>query len=202
MSVSFEMNAELRSDMGKGASRRLRREADLVPAVVYGLGLPALSISVTHKDMFLNLEHEGFYSHVLTINVDGKTEKVILKDLQRHPYKPRILHADFLRVDENATIHKKVPLHFVNGDRAPGVKTGGGQIEKSITEVEIVCLPSQLPEFIEVNLIGMQLNDVLHLSDLKLSSAITIAELAKGHDLAVVSVHRSKAGTAEAAAAE
>lgn len=201
MSVSFELNAELRSDMGKGASRRLRRDADKVPAVIYGAGKDALSISLLHKDMFLNLEHEAFYSHVLTIKVDGKTEKVILKDLQRHPYKARILHADFLRVDESAKLHKKVPLHFLNEASAPGVKTAGGSVDRSVSEVEIICLPQDLPEFIEVDLGNLELNQVLHLSDLKLPKGVELVELSKGHDLSVVSIHR-KGGASEAAEGE
>ena len=196
MSVSYELNAELRSDMGKGASRRLRREAEQVPAVIYGLGQPALSITVPHKDLFLKLEHEAFYSHVLTINVAGKVEKVVLKDLQRHPYKQIILHADFLRVDEANKLTKKIPLHFVGAEKCPAVKLGGGQIDHAVSEVEVSCLPSQLPEFIEVDLSGLEMNQVVHLSNLKLPAGVELVELAKGHDLSIASVHR-KGGAAE-----
>ena len=192
MSVDFILNAELRKDEGKGASRRLRR-AGKVPAVIYGANKDAVSISLDHNDLVKHLEHEAFYSHLLTVKLEGKEEQAILKDLQRHPAKPLIMHMDLQRVSADHKIRMHVPLHFLGEDLAPGVKVGGGLVAHSLTEVEISCLPKDLPEYLEVDLSQMELNQALHLSDIKLPAGVEIAELAHGHDLPVVTIHLPRA---------
>lgn len=184
----FELDASVRHDMGKGASRRLRRE-DKVPGVIYGGGKEAVSLTFEHNKTAKALENEAFYSHILTINIDGTPEKVILKDLQRHPYKARIQHVDFQRVRADQKIHMHVPLHFINADKAPGVKDAGGLVSHIMSDVEVSCLPDDLPEYIEVDLIDMQLNDIKHLSDIKLPKGVQIIDLAHGQDKPFVSVH-------------
>jgi large subunit ribosomal protein L25 len=193
MSVDFNIIAESRSDEGKGASRRLRRE-DKVPGVIYGGGKDAVSISLDHNSMFHHLEHEAFYSHILSISVDGKAEKVVLKDLQRHPYKPTIMHADFMRVNAKEKIRMSVPLHFTGEEIAPGVKIGGGMISHNMTEVEISCLPGALPEYLEVDLSMLELDHSLHLSDVKLPKGVEIVALTHGadHDLPVAAIHKTR----------
>ncbi|MCW8887809.1 MAG: 50S ribosomal protein L25/general stress protein Ctc [Gammaproteobacteria bacterium] len=198
MSVDFNITAESRSDMGKGASRRLRRE-DKVPAVIYGAGKDAVSVTLDHNSLFHHLEHEAFYSHILNIAVDGKAEKVVLKDLQRHPYKPTILHADFLRVDAKEKLRMNVPLHFTGEEVAPGVKIDGGLITHNVTEVEISCLPSNLPEYLEVDLSGLQMDHSLHLSDIKLPEGVEIIALTHGadHDLPVAAIHKMRGSSSD-----
>ncbi|MCK9563160.1 MAG: 50S ribosomal protein L25/general stress protein Ctc, partial [Bacteroidales bacterium] len=166
--VDFSLNAKSRDDAGKGASRRLRRLADEVPAIVYGGASEPQMIALTHKDITHALENEAFYSHIIKLNIDGKGQDVILKDVQRHPAKPRILHLDFLRVDKNQKLHTRVPLHIVNGETAQGVKLGGGIVTQLLNELEILCLPKDLPEFIEVDMASVELGQILHISDLKL----------------------------------
>ena len=197
MSVSFDLNATKRADQGKGASRRLRH-ADQVPAVIYGGDKPAASISLSHNKVILALEHEAFYSHLLTLDVDGVKETVILKAVQRHPYKPKVQHLDFLRVSESEKLHTKVPLHFVNEAGCPAVKAGA-QVHHDLTEVEIVCLPKYLPEFIEVDLKDAQVNQIIHLADLKLPAGVALVALQHGDNKSVVSIHR-RGGAAEEAA--
>jgi large subunit ribosomal protein L25 len=190
MSTDFELNASVRHDLGKGASRRLRRE-NKVPAVIYGGGTDPLSLVLEHNKVMHSLEREAFYSHILTINIDGKAEKAVLKDLQRHPYKPVILHLDLQRVKESEKLRMTVPLHFVGEDIAPGVKTAGGVVAHLINDVEIDCLPKDLPEFIVADVAHLELNETLHLSDLKLPAGVELVQLQHGseHDLPVVSIH-------------
>lgn len=197
MSVDFILNAETRSDMGKGASRRLRR-AGKVPAILYGAGKEPTSISLQHNELAHQLENEAFFSHILTVKVDGKDESAILKDLQRHPGKPIILHADFLRVSATEKIRVNVPLHFVNAETAPGVREGG-LVTHSITEAEVACLPKDLPEFIEVDLGSLELNAIFHLSEVVLPSDVEMVELSHGagHDQAVASIHLPRAAKEE-----
>ena len=198
MSVDFNLAAESRSDKGKGASRRLRREGK-VPAVIYGAGEDAASISIEHDSLFHHLEHEAFYSHILSINVDGNEEKAVLKDLQRHPFKPTILHADFMRVSDKDKLRMSVPLHFTGEDLAPGVKVGGGMVTHNMAEVEISCLPGVLPEYIEADLSELELDHAIHLSDIKLPEGVEIVALSHGadHDLPVAAIHKTR-GSAEA----
>ncbi|MDH3355644.1 MAG: 50S ribosomal protein L25/general stress protein Ctc [Chromatiales bacterium] len=193
MSVDFNITAESRSDMGKGASRRLRRE-DKVPAVVYGAGKDAASITIEHNSLFHHLEHEAFYSHILNITIDGKKEKVVLKDLQRHPYKPTILHADFLRINAKEKLRMTIPLHFTGEEDAPGVRIDGGLITHNVTDVEISCLPGALPEYLEVDLSELQMDHSLHLSDIKLPKGVEIVALSHGtdHDLPIAAIHKMR----------
>ena len=185
----FELEAASRSDMGKGASRRLRRDGK-VPAIVYGGGADPQSITLVHSEILKRLDHEAFYSHILTVNVDGKPNKAVLRDMQRHPAKPIIMHMDFQRVDESKPIRVHVPLHFIGEDVAPGAKAGG-LITHELIEVALDVLPRHLPEFIEVNVSGLDVGESLHLSDLPLPESGSLPELARGegHDLPVVSIH-------------
>ncbi|MDX1490230.1 MAG: 50S ribosomal protein L25/general stress protein Ctc [Pseudohongiellaceae bacterium] len=197
MSNEFELNAEVRTDLGKGASRRLRRLAELVPGVIYGADKEPVSISISHKDLQRALLNEAFYSHIITLNVGKKKEKVVLKDLQRHPAKPRIMHADFQRVSAKQAIQVAVPLHFINEEKCKGVKLGGGSIIKTLNELNISCLPKDLPEFIEVDVLELGLGEAIHISDIKLPSGVSSVDLAHGHDSdnAVVSVLAPRGGS-------
>ncbi len=186
----FEIDAQLRDDIGKGASRRLRH-ANKVPAVVYGAGEAAVSLTLDHNQMFHSLANEAFYSRILTLKINGKGEKVILKAMQRNPAKPRIAHMDFLRVRADQKLHMHVPLHFIGADDAPGVKEGG-VFSHNISDIEVSCLPANLPEFIEVDLSQFALDQTMHLSEIKLPDGVELVAFAhgvEGHDLPVVSVH-------------
>lgn len=191
--ITFELDAEVRENIGRGASRRLR-VANKVPAVVYGAGEQPLSLILDHNKTMHALSHEAFYSHILTINIGKKSEKVILKAMQRHPAKPRILHMDFLRVRADQKLHMHIPLHFKGEEEAPGVKEGG-VFSHVISDVEVSCFPADLPEFIEVDVSSMTLNDVLHLTNIKLPKGVEIVALSQGvegHDAPVVSLHIPK----------
>ncbi len=194
MSKQYVLQAQARELQGKGASRRLRNQG-LVPAVIYGAGQEAQSISLRHNEMIRNLQEEAFYSQIITVDFGDRKESVVLRDLQRHPAKPIIMHADLQRIkdDEEVTVH--VALHFLNEESAKGVKEQGGAISHNLTEVEIACLPKFLPEFIEVDLISLEKGQTLHLSDLKLPEGVTLTQLALGesHDQPVVSCHASTA---------
>lgn len=194
MSNEFEINAELRTDLGKGSSRRLRRLENKVPAVVYGTDKEPESISILAKELDKSLMNEAFYSHILTLNIEGKSQQVVLKNLQRHPAKALILHADFLRVDANHKIHMTVPLHFTNEAQSKAVKLQGAVISHQMSNVEVACLPKDLPEFIEVDLADIELGQIVHLSDLKLTDGVEIVALTHGddHDTAVITVHQPK----------
>ncbi|MDX1453280.1 MAG: 50S ribosomal protein L25/general stress protein Ctc [Oleiphilaceae bacterium] len=195
MSNEFVVNAELRADQGKGASRRLRRLENKIPAILYG-GKSKEPVMLTLKDNEVkkSLENEAFYSHILTVKYDGKEESAILKDLQRHPSRGEVMHADFLRVSKDQPIHVHVPLHFINEESCVGVKMGGGKISHQMVEVEIICLPGDLPEYIEVDMKDVEVETIVHLTDLVLPKGVTIAALQQGddHDLPVASVHKPK----------
>ena len=195
----FEIEAESRSDEGKGASRRLRREG-MVPAVIYGAGKEPRSIKLKHSEVLKRLGHEAFYSHILTVRIDGEPTKAVLRDMQRHPARPIVMHMDFLRVDESRPIRVHVPLHFVGADKAPGVKAGG-LLTHEVVEVELEVLPAQLPEFIEVDVSGLEIGDSVHLSDLKLPESGSLVELARGdsHDIAVAAVHARRGSGSDTA---
>ena len=199
MSQEFLIEAFPRGDQGKGASRRLRREERKIPAIIYGGKKEAVSISIWHNELKKALENEAFFSHILTIELEGKKESVILKDLQRHPYKPLLTHADFLRVDKDHEIHVNVPLHFLNEETAPAIKLQGGVANHQINEVEVICLPQNLPEFLEVDMTAVEMDQVVHLSDLKLPKGVRIAALLQGedHDLPVVAIHKPRAAKTE-----
>ncbi len=204
MSVDFELNAEKRDDMGKGASRRLRRDGR-VPGIIYGGDKAPETISVSQNALGKHLQNEAFYSQIIHVNVDGASTNAVLRDIQRHPYKPIIVHLDLQRVDMNKPVHVHVPLHFINEETSVGVKAGG-LVSHEVIEVEISCLPSALPEFIEVDIANLNVGESLHLTDLKLPEGVSLLELARGedHDLAVVSIHAKKGGgdVEEAEAAE
>lgn len=204
MAITYELTAETRGDTGKGASRRLRHE-DKVPAIIYGGGQSPTQISLAHNQLLKATANEAFFSHILTINLDGVAQKAILKDLQRHPAKPRIMHADFQRVSKDQKITMHVPLHFLNQEKCPGVKTFGGMASHLMTDVEVRCFPDALPEYIEVDMINMNLGDSIHLSELKLPTGVEIVELLHGtghsHDLPVVSVQKLRSASVEDEAA-
>lgn len=194
MTDAFVVNAEVRTDKGKGASRRLRRLENLVPAIIYGGDKEPVSLTLKHNEIIKSLESEAFYSHILTINIAGKAESAILKDLQRHPARDEIMHADFLRVSKNQPINVHVPLHFTNEEACVGVKMEGGAISHQASDVEITCLPGDLPEFIEVDMSEVHIESIIHLSDLVLPKGVTVAALQHGedHDLPVAAVHKPK----------
>ena len=196
MAISFELNAEPRTDTGKGASRRLRHTGK-IPAIMYGGNKDPESLTLDHNEVIRNLEHEAFYSHILTVKVGGSETRAVLRDLQRHPSKPFVQHMDLQRVSESEKLRMHVPLHFSGEDIAPGVKAGG-MVSHEIIEVEVECLPKDLPEYIEVDISGMDVGESLHLSDLKMPEGAVLLELARGegHDLGVVSIH-TKRGTTE-----
>jgi len=198
MSVDFVLDAQARDVTGKGASRRLRRDQGLVPAIVYGLGKDPQQISLLHKDLSKQLENEAFYSHIVTLNIGSTKEQVILKDLQRHPAKPLIIHADFQRVAADQKLTTKVPLHFVNEASSVGVKTQGGVVTHNITELEISCLPKDLPEYIEVDVKALEVGQSLHISEIALPAGVTSVDLSHGedHDLAIVTISKTRGGSA------
>ena len=192
--ADFELNAELRTDKGKGASRRLRRNADMIPAILYGAGKDPLSLTLAHKDIHKACQNEAFFSRIITIIADGNSQQAIVKDLQRHPAKDRIMHADFLRIQMDQAITVEVPLHFLNEDSCLGVRQGGGNVSHNMTSIEISCLPGDLPEYIEVDIEELDLGDSIHISGLKLAEGLSIPSLQQGadHDHVVVSVNAPK----------
>ncbi|KGI77182.1 50S ribosomal protein L25/general stress protein Ctc [Oleiagrimonas soli] len=193
MATIHEVNAEVRSDEGKGASRRLRH-AGMVPAIVYGGDQPPKSIQIEHRIVMALAKHEWFFSSVLDLKVDGKSEKVLLRDWQKHPYKLQMMHMDFQRVRAGEKLHTSIPLHFLNQEKSPAGKTSGVVISHNFTEVEVACLPEHLPEYIEVDLSTIDQGDIIHLSELNLPEGVEIPELRHGpeHDLPVVTVHAVK----------
>ncbi|NEX22103.1 50S ribosomal protein L25/general stress protein Ctc [Thiorhodococcus mannitoliphagus] len=196
MSVDFEVVAQPRAAAGKGASRRLRREG-LVPAIVYGAHKEPEAISVSHNELLKHLEHEAFYSHVLDLKIGDAGTKVVLKDLQRHPAKPFILHADFMRVSQDEKLKMVVPLHFVNEEKCAGVKMGG-VISHNLTEIEISCLPKDLPEFISIDMTELDVGGIVHLSEIQLPAGVELAH-APDPDEPVVVIHGARSGGDEEA---
>lgn len=193
----FVLQAEPRSDQGKGASRRLRRTG-MVPAVMYGAGKDPVMLSLDHDELVNQLKNEAFFSSILTIKLDKSEDQAIIKDLQRHPGKPYILHMDLQRVSATEAIRVQVPLHFMNEEKCPGVKEGG-VITHNITEVEVSCLPKHLPEYIELDLADLDLDQTVHLTDLKLPEGVELVELMHGddHDQPVVAIHLPRAAKEE-----
>ncbi len=194
--MTFELIAQARTLQGTGASRRLRRAA-MVPGIVYGGAAAPQAIEVAHNDLLLKLKKEAFHSSVVTLVVNGKKESVLLRDYQMHAYRPLVLHIDFQRVDATHELHTKVPLHFVNEEIAPGVKLNGGLVNHVITEVDVHCLPKDLPGFIEVDLGELKIGDSIHLSQLKLPNGVQL--VAHATDDVVVGIV-GKGGAAEEAA--
>ncbi len=197
--MKIEVIAKKRDVQGKGASRRLRH-AGVVPAVVYGGKSDAVSIELDHNSIYHQLRMEAFHSSVLTLNLDGKKEPVLLRDVQMHAYKQIVLHVDFQRVPADQKLHTKVPLHFVNGDVAPGVKLTGGKVSHIMTEVDVACLPKDLPEFIEVDLKDLAAGHSIHLNELKLPKGVELVAHGKAAEQAVASISAPKGGAEEAAA--
>ncbi len=193
MSETFTVLAEPRTDAGKGASRRLRRQGR-IPAIVYGGHQEPEMISLHHNILLQHLEHEAFYSQVLNLQIGERVSKVVLKDLQRHPAKPFVLHVDFQRVVESEKLRMTVPLHFINEHKSKGVKAGG-LVSHHLTEIEVSCLPSNLPEFIEIDMADMKVGDSLHLSELPLPEGVELAHK-PDPDLPVVSIQGTQASAA------
>ncbi|RCV91168.1 50S ribosomal protein L25/general stress protein Ctc [Billgrantia montanilacus] len=190
----FTLNASVRNDLGKGASRRLRRENLQVPAIIYGGEKAPQPISVEKAAFYKAIEDESFFSSVLNLVVDGKKQQVVVRDLQRHPYKPLVTHADFLRVDATHEITIRVPLHVVGEEKSKGIKDDGGELHVLSNEIEISCLPKDLPDFLEVDIAEVELGTTLHLSDLKVPAGVTLVELSYGadHDNAVLTISKPK----------
>lgn len=199
----FEVHAEARTDEGKGASRRLRRSGK-IPAIVYGAEKEPASISVDHNRLIRHLAEPAFYAHILTLVIDGKKNQVVLKDLQRHPANDnKIIHADFLRIDANHAMTMDIPLQFINEEIAVGVKAGG-MVSRLMVEVQITCLPKDLPEFIEVDLANLAMNEAVHLTELKLPKGVILTALThsqdehleegerSAYDQAVVNIHEPR----------
>ncbi len=199
MKTSFELVAEFRETQGKGASRRLRHEGK-VPAILYGGHSDARALTLSHQKLLIMLDNERFYSTILSLKVGDQTQAAILKDVQRHPFKNAVLHADFQRVEENEKIRISIPLHFTGAAVSPGVKSQGGIVSHMRNDTEVTCLPKDLPEFIEVDISGLSLNESIHLSQLKIPEGVTLVELAKD-DAAVVAIHSPRAEEPEATAA-
>jgi large subunit ribosomal protein L25 len=209
MSDNIERHAEVRADVGKGASRRLRRQGDLVPGIIYGGETDPVNLTLKVNELTKAMMSESFFSQILKVVVEGKAEQAVLRDLQRNPANDKVTHVDFLRVSANRPIHVSVPLHFVGEEKCVGVREHGGVIVHAMNDVEISCLPKDLPEYIEVPIAALDLNDNVHLSDLALPEGVTVIPLEHDDDRLVVSVAPPRVETeveeaeeAEAAAAE
>ena len=192
--INFELIANLRTELGKGASRRLRRDISKIPAILYGAEETPLPLILNHHQVLKALTNEAFYSHILTLDIEGKKQDVVLKAVQRHPYKPYIHHMDFLRITGKEKIRMMIPLHFIGEEIAPGAKDGVGVISHHISSVEVLCFPKDLPEYIEVDISNLQLDESIHLSQLKLPLNVELADLTHGHhdDKMVLSIHEPR----------
>jgi len=197
--MSIEINAVKRDAKGTGASRRLRR-AGTVPGVVYGGGKEAVPVEINHKELFLQFRHEAFHASILSLNLDGKKENVLLRDFQMHPVRNTIQHIDFQRVSATEKIHVKVPFHFINAEIAPGVKLGGGIVAHIMTEADVSCLAKDLPEFIEVDVASLEIGQSLHLSQVKLPKGVEFVQLAHANDAAVAAIAKTRGSVADDAA--
>jgi len=194
----FELTAEPRSNVGKGASRRLRRTGR-VPGILYGTEKGAVSIQLDHDDLVHHLENEAFYSHVLTLKLGQDVQEVVLRDLQRHPYKPRLIHIDLQRISATERITMRVPVHIINAANCPGVKDEKGIVNTLLTQLEVICLPKYLPEFIEIDIAALHVGDSIHLKDVKLTEGVELELLVSGGDpnQAVLSVQPPQAEEVE-----
>lgn len=192
MKQTFIISAVMRDEMGKGASRRLRH-ADKVPGIVYGADQAPTAIVVEHNALSRLLLNESFYTQILDLDINGKKEQVILRDLQRHPFKPLITHLDLQRISATEKIVMRIPLHFTGGDMAPGVKLAGGTISHLMQDIEVRCLPKDLPEFIEVDLSKLEINQTVHLSNLQLAAGVEIVSLVHGDDKSVATLYVPRA---------
>ncbi len=197
--MKFQIEANKRTLQGSGASRRLRR-ANRVPAIVYGGAAAPELIDIDHNEILLNLRKEAFHSSVLTLKIDGVAQSVVLRDSQSHPWKPLVLHCDFQRVDATHAIHQRIPLHFVNDELAPGVKIGGGSVAHIINDIEVTCLPQDLPAYIEVDLQNLEAGHSIHISELAFPAGVS--PVVHGDDQVVVTIMVKRADADEDAAAE
>jgi len=190
MAEKFDLIADIREDSGKGASRRLRHQ-NKVPAIIYGAGRPPRSLTFDHNKVMHELENESFYSSVLNIKVGEKSQAAIVKDVQRHPAKPRIMHLDFQRIVEDEVIRMNVPIHVIGGDIAPGVKEGGGAVSQMRNDVEVVCLPKDLPEYLDIDISELELDGLMYMTDIPLPDGVEIPELAQEVEQVqpIVSIH-------------
>ena len=204
MSEEFELNCSVRTDLGKGASRRLRRLNESIPAVLYGGKKGSVALTIAHKDIAKATANEAFFSNIITLKIDSKKEPVIIKALQRHPAKPLILHADFQRVDMKQELQVRIPIHFINEDKCIGVKLGGGSVRHTLNEIEIICLPKDLPEYIEVDMLEVEVGQSVHLSDVIFPEGVRSVALSLGEesDLNVASVQLPRGGAEEDGQAE
>lgn len=195
--MAITINAETRTDLGKGASRRLRLE-EKMPAIVYGADADPVNLSIDLREIRPHVDNEVFYSSIVSLKVDGKAEKVIVRDMQHHPFKVDVMHIDFQRIDPKHAMHIHVPLHFTGEDVAPGVKQQGGIISHVVTEVEVECLPKDIPEFIEVDISGLNSGESIHLTEIKMPKGVELMALKQGddHDTAIVAIHPPKGGAA------
>ena len=199
--MQFELNASKRTLQGSGASRRLRR-ADKVPGIIYGGAAEAVMVELPHNDLLLALRKEAFHSSIISLKLDGSVQTVVLRDTQMHPYKPLVLHVDFQRVDATHAIHQKVPLHFVNADQAPGVKLGGGVVSHAMNEIDVACLPQDLPAFIEVDLKELAAGQTLHVSQLTFPKGVKPVMHGSDDPVVVAVTVKTAAAAAEGEAGE
>jgi large subunit ribosomal protein L25 len=177
----FELKAEPRTNVGKGASRRLRRTGK-VPGILYGTDKEAENIQLDHDDLMHHLENEAFYSHILTLSIGKETQEVVLRDLQRHPFKPKLLHIDLQRISASEEISMRVPIHILNEERCPGVKDDKGIVNSLMTQLDVLCLPKDLPEYLEVDIADLHIGDSIHISDVKLPEGVQLEILVSGGD--------------------
>ena len=194
--MKIEINAVLRGAKGTGASRRLRHEGK-VPGVLYGGKDDAKSIELNAKDLFMQFKHEAFHASILTLNLDGKKESVLLRDYQMHPVRNNIQHIDLQRIDKNKKLSVKIPFHFLNEDVAPGVKLEGGVVSHIMVDVDISCLPKDLPTYIEVDMIALSIGDSIRLSDIKVPEGVELTTLSEDNDPTVTSISQPKVVTEE-----
>jgi len=197
MSTKPELHAEVRTDVGKGASRRLRRQGEKVPGIIYGGAGEPVNLTFEVKELNKALTNESFFSQILDVYIDGKSEQTILRDLQRNPANDRVMHIDLLRIRADHALQVSVPLHFINEDRCKGVRLSGGTIAHLMNEVEISCLPKDLPEYIEVFMAELDLNEIIHLSDLALPEGVSIIALEHEDDRPVVTITQARISSEE-----
>jgi large subunit ribosomal protein L25 len=199
MSQQIEITAELRQDVGKGASRRLRRTSEKVPGIIYGAGQDPQSLTLNGFQLSKAMQQESFFSQILNVSVEGDSQQAIVRDLQRHPANEKVLHIDFLRVRADQPIDVNVPIHFINEEQCKGVRLEGGVVSHNLTDIEISCLPADLPEFIEVDIAELGVGEAIHQSDLVVPSGVTIVQLALGedHDISVVTVNEPRVSAAD-----
>jgi large subunit ribosomal protein L25 len=199
MSQQIEITAELRQDVGKGASRRLRRMSEKVPGIIYGAGKEPQPLTLNIFQLSKAMQQESFFSQILNVRVEGDSQQAIVRDLHRHPASEKVLHIDFLRVRADQPIDVNVPIHFINEEQCKGVRLEGGIVSHNLTDVEISCLPADLPEFIEVDIADLGVGESIHLSDLVVPGGVTIVQLALGedHDITVVTVNEPRVSAAD-----